>query len=321
MVQQPSRPRPASSIWPGLAGIEPLEFRRRATTTANGEGGVRARSRLPVDLRSDTVTRPTPRPCAGPWPRPRSGTTSSGGPHRSTCLQERVAALSGQGGGPLRPVGHHGQPALRAHPHPARRRGAHPRGRARPELRGRVGGGARRGAAAGAARGSTACSTRTTVWAAVRPRQRALRAAPGCWRWRTRTTAPAGRSGRCEAAGGGGRRGPRGRAGASTSTEPGSGTPTWRAGSPSTDYAAAADSVSVCFSKGLGAPVGSIMAGHARTSSRKPVVTASSTGAPCARSASSLPAPSMRSSTIDSDWPRITPRGAPRVAGWRRFTV
>jgi threonine aldolase len=67
--------------------------------------------------------------------------------------------------------------------------------------------------------------------------------------------------------------------------------------------AAPADTVSACFSKGLGAPVGSILA------------------AGCGRSACCAPRRTMRSITTSSGWPRIirTRAGWPRV--WPRYLV
>ena len=71
------------------------------------------------------------------------------------------------------------------------------------------------------------------------------------------------------------RRDPRGAvgdAGASaspcTSTAPGSGTPTSPPGSPLADYGRQFDTVSVCLSKGLGAPVGSVLVGSAERMAR-----------------------------------------------------
>ena len=48
-----------------------------------------------------------------------------------------------------------------------------------------------------------------------------------------------------------------------TSTAPGSGTPTSRPARRSTAYGAIADTMAVCLSKGLGAPIGSLMLGSA----------------------------------------------------------
>ena len=59
------------------------------------------------------------------------------------------------------------------------------------------------------------------------------------------------------------RRGPTRSASRSTSTGPGSGTPTSPTGVPLAEYGAIADVLSVCLSKGLGAPVGSLLVGSA----------------------------------------------------------
>ena len=48
-----------------------------------------------IDLRSDTVTQPTRRTCAGPWRRPRSATTCTARTRRVNRLEERVADLFG----------------------------------------------------------------------------------------------------------------------------------------------------------------------------------------------------------------------------------
>ena len=99
---------------------------------------------------------------------------------------------------------------------------------------------------------------------AVRPRHGAvLRAAPRRSRSRTPTTSPAERCSRsttCATL-----RDVRrpASASASTSTAPGSGTPTSPPASRSRSTARVADVLAVCLSKGLGAPVGSLMVGIA----------------------------------------------------------
>ena len=103
----------------------------------------------------------------------------------------------------------------------------------------------------------------------VRPRHGAvLRRRPRRSRSRTPTTSPAERSSRSSdlralRAYADARRGR-----ASTSTAPGSGTRTSRPASPLAEYGAVADVLAVCLSKGLGAPVGSLMVGSRRRDRR-----------------------------------------------------
>ena len=79
------------------------------------------------------------------------------------------------------------------------------------------------------------------------------------------------------------------------------------------------DTVSVCFSKGLGAPVGSALAGR-KDSSPGPVAFASCSAAACGKPASSPPRPCMRWIITSHGWPRIiaTPRSSPRPSPTRR---
>ena len=69
-----------------------------------------------------------------------------------------------------------------------------------------------------------------------------------------------------------------------TSTAPGCGTRTSPPASPLATYGALFDTVSVCLSKGLGAPVGSVLVGSARARWPRPGSGASATAAGCARS-------------------------------------
>ncbi len=78
--------------------------------------------------------------------------------------------------------------------------------------------------------------------------------------WRAPTIAAAARSipwRRCERSGGS----RRSTGWPSTWTGPDSSTPAWRSGVPREEVAAQADSVTFCLSKGLGAPVGSVVTG------------------------------------------------------------
>ena len=59
---------------------------------------------------------------------------------------------------------------------------------------------------------------------------------------------------------------------ATTSTAPGCGTPTLRPGSSCSTYGRLFDTVSVCFSKGLGAPVGSVLVSSAENIARARVL-------------------------------------------------
>ena len=75
-------------------------------------------------------------------------------------------------------------------------------------------------------------------------------------------------------------------------------------------YAAPCDSVWVDFSKGLGCPVGAVLAGSA-DSSRPRGNGSSASAVPCASRASSPPPPSTPSTTMSRASPRITPRRGP----------
>ena len=93
-------------------------------------------------------------------------------------------------------------------------------------------------------------------------------------------------------------------------------------GIPERDYAAHFDTVSVCFSKGLGAPVGSALAGP-KTLSNAPGGFGRCSAAACGKPASSPPAPCSRCATTGLGWLRITPTprrwlpGSPPSKGWR----
>ena len=76
------------------------------------------------------------------------------------------------------------------------------------------------------------------------------------------------------------------------------------------DFARPVDSVTFCLSKGLGAPVGSLVCGSARRSSRGPGACARWWAAACGRRACSPRPASSRSTAWWTGWPRITPTRA-----------
>ena len=79
-----------------------------------------------------------------------------------------------------------------------------------------------------------------------------------------------------------------------------------------------ADSVGFCLSKGLGAPVGSVLCGSADFIARRAGRTARCSAAACGRPASSPPPASTRSSTWSSAWPMTTRTRAPSRAALPR---
>jgi threonine aldolase len=85
------------------------------------------------------------------------------------------------------------------------------------------------------------------------------------------------------------------------------------------EIAAGFDSVSVCLSKGLGAPVGSVLLGS-RELIERAYVRARCSAAGCARPACLPPPASTRSSTTSAGWPTITPtrRSWPTACGRSR---
>ena len=91
-------------------------------------------------------------------------------------------------------------------------------------------------------------------------------------------------------------------------------------GTPLAEYGAVADVASVCLSKGLGAPIGSLLVGSGRRRRRRRGCAASDWVAGCARSASSRPPVSTPSTTTSSGWPTTTPTRScwPRPAAWTR---
>jgi hypothetical protein len=91
-------------------------------------------------------------------------------------------------------------------------------------------------------------------------------------------------------------------------------TPRWlRACRHAARLRATFDSVSVCFSKGLGAPAGSALVGRA-TSSPAPTAWRKMLAAACARPACWRPRRCMRWTTMSTAWPTTTPT---RAAGRR----
>ena len=96
-------------------------------------------------------------------------------------------------------------------------------------------------------------------------------------------------------------------ASACTSTAPGSGTPTSPPARRWPSWPAPFDTVSVCLSKGLGAPVGSVLVVDAPSASPRPGCGASATAAACGRSASSPRPGCTRSTTTSTGWPTTTP--------------
>ena len=87
-------------------------------------------------------------------------------------------------------------------------------------------------------------------------------------------------------------------------------------GRPPAELVRDVDSISVCFSKGLGAPVGSAVVVGCRHDRRSPAATGSCSAVGCGRPGSSPPAPCTHFTIIGSGWPTTTqtPGGWPR--GW-----
>ena len=166
---------------------------------------------------------------------------------------------AGQGGGAVRAERDDGQPDRAPAALPSRRRGDRRTRRAHAPLRIGRGRGLGRRAVRRGRRAPTARSPPTTSTRRRCPTIGICRAR--AWsRSRTRTTAAAAASGRAPSS----RRSWRAPARAAsrcTSTARASGTPPSRAGIPERELAAPFDTVSACFSKGLGAPVGSVIAG------------------------------------------------------------
>ena len=99
-----------------------------------------------------------------------------------------------------------------------------------------------------------------------------------------------------------------------TWTVRGCGTPTSRPGCRSRRTARSFDTVSVCLSKGLGAPVGSVLVVVGRADRRGAGLAQALRRRACDRSESSPRPASSRSSTTSSGWPTTTstPRSWPR---------
>ena len=213
-----------------------------------------------VDLRSDTFTKPTSAMRAAMAARRgrrrrvrrRSDGDGAGGAGRRAARER---------GGAVRPERDDGEPDRAPAALPSRRRGDRRPRRAHAALRiGRGRGVGRRAvrarSAAPTGRSPPTTSTRRRCPATdTCPRTRAGRAS------RTRTTAAAGASGRASSVAAVVARARARAAWRCTSTARGSGTRPSRAASRSASSRAPFDTVSVCFSKGLGAPVGSVIAG------------------------------------------------------------
>ena len=276
-----------------------------------------------IDLRSDTVTRPTDAMRAA-MARAEVGDDVYGEDPTVLALEERVAGAVRQGGRAV---------------HPDRLDGQRARGRARwsapaqevlCESRAHI---AR--AELGAHGAVTGLTMRTWARPArpgrpgrdrvdVRPRHGAvLRAAPPRSRSRTPTTSRGGAVLPLEDLRGAARVRRPASASASTSTAPGSGTPTSPPASRSRRTARCADVLAVCLSKGLGAPVGSLVVGTRRRDRRGAGAGASGWAAGCARSASSPRPGCTPSTTTSSGWPTTTrtPGCWPRPAASTRPTV
>ena len=241
---EPGRP------WPAYDRTSSAGYRRPLAT--------------PIDLRSDTVTRPTPR-CARRWPRRQVGDdqfgedpsdqprSRSGSPR---CSARRRRSVSRPGRWPTRS---RSEPLTRPGRRGARRRARATPSGTRPAARRRTSGvqfteiGARRAGSpptSSSPPGSRAatCSSR---------RRRSSRS-------RTRTTGPAAWSSDVATSS-------RDRRGAPASTasrlprrRPAAGTRRPPAACDAAELAAPFDLVAVAFSKGLGAPGGSMLAGIAR---------------------------------------------------------
>ena len=89
-------------------------------------------------------------------------------------------------------------------------------------------------------------------------------------------------------------------------------------GVPAAEYGSVADSVTLCFSKGLGCPLGAVLAGPRETMG-KAWRASSSSAERCVRPGWLPQARCTRSIITSTAWPRITPRETPgRRAGRRR---
>ena len=146
------------------------------------------------DLRSDTVTRPSPEMRAA-MAAPEVGDDVYGEDPTVQALEHRVAGASRQGARVVRPVGHDGQPARAHAPHApwgrGRDRRRHTLGLVRVRRRGRLSGVQFCGRWSGAG-----CSTQAELRRCDQARAPTGCRAPRWWWWRTPTTAAAGASSR-----------------------------------------------------------------------------------------------------------------------------
>ena len=88
-------------------------------------------------------------------------------------------------------------------------------------------------------------------------------------------------------------------------------------GVPLAAYGRLFDTVSVCFSKGLGAPVGSMLVSSRASASPGRECGASGWAGECGRPASWPPGPGTRWTTTSPGWPTTTPRPAPLPRRWQ----
>ena len=218
----------------------------------------------PVDLRSDTVTRPTAA-MRQAMASAEVGDDVYGEDPTVTQLEERVAELLGTEAALFVPTGTMAnQIALRAQTRPGDEviigAGAHcwrHESGALAALAGAADAGDRQRRHVHRGRGARRVQGRRSVSGARRAWSRS----------RTRTTCGGGIVWDRAQLAGGHRGRARARHGARTSTARACGTRRSRPARASSELAAGFDSVSVCLSKGLGAPVGSVVAGTQATSS------------------------------------------------------
>ncbi len=216
-----------------------------------------------VDLRSDTVTRPTPPRCARRWPKPRWATTSTARTRPSTRSSARSPSCSDtRRGCSCRPVRWATSSGCGCMAGPGEEivcdvTGAH---RAR---RTRRGGCVRGHHVPHVARASAACSTPTSVRALI---------SPDAGPYLVSTTAIAventhnfggGTVQPADQVGDGRRARPREQAGAASGRRAAVERARRDGHVRCTTLAAPFDTVSVCLSKGLGAPVGSVLVARA----------------------------------------------------------
>ncbi len=212
----------------------------------------------PIDLRSDTVTRPTPGMRAAMHSAEVGDDVFRDDPSINR-LEERVGRFPGQGSGPVRSVGDDVEPDRHQGPHAARRRGALRRRLPHLQLRGRRPRGALRRHLPDARRRSRhprRAPVRGQDSADQRPHGANAVGLPGEHpQSRRRPDLSAGEDPGHPSVGAESRPGhaPRRRPALERHRR--------HAASRRRTWAAEFDTVSVCFSKGLGAPVGSALAG------------------------------------------------------------